>query len=144
MTSKIPVKKLMERNFAVLGYGAPLKVAAQRLLHGRADAVVIRHDDGRLVGLLSERDLVFAAQAIAEGHVDLVGNYANRKFITVAETDLLDRALQRMAKANFHRAVVIDDDSIPAGILSLKLPPLRTEKTESRVIETPTTEEVPA
>ena len=75
-------------------------------------------DDGRLVGMLTDRDI--ALRAVAEG-VDAqainVGDVASRDPVTVAPEQDLDEALRLMAGHQVRRLPVVEDGRL-VGILA--------------------------
>jgi len=75
-------------------------------------------EDGRLVGVLTDRDI--AIRAVAEG-VDVqtlnVGDVASREPVTVEPGQDLDEALALMARHQVRRLPVVDDGQL-VGILA--------------------------
>jgi CBS domain-containing protein len=75
-------------------------------------------EDGRLVGMLTDRDI--AIRAVAEG-VDAqplnVGDVASREPVTVEPGQDLDEALALMARHQVRRLPVVDDGQL-VGILA--------------------------
>ena len=75
-------------------------------------------DDGRLVGVLTDRDIV--VRAVAEGHDPAavrVGEVASRDPVTVAPGDGLDDAMELMARHKVRRLPVVDGNSL-VGVVS--------------------------
>src|SRR5687767_12875563 len=75
----------------------PLREAARALLDSAADALIVIHDTGELSGLITERELVFGAQAQSEGGSGRVGEYAHARFELAHERESLEVVLHRMA-----------------------------------------------
>jgi CBS domain-containing protein len=75
-------------------------------------------EDGRLVGVLTDRDIVI--RAVADG-VDVqtlnVGDVASREPVTVEPGQDLDEALALMARHQVRRLPVVDDGQL-VGILA--------------------------
>ena len=73
-------------------------------------------ESGRLVGILTDRDIV--ARAVAEDvdpHVACVGDVASYTPVRLRATDLLDHALQVMATHHIRHLAVVDDDERVVG-----------------------------
>jgi CBS domain-containing protein len=75
-------------------------------------------DDGRLVGILTDRDIV--VRAVAEGldpAVVRVGEVASRDPVTVGSDEALDEAMELMAHHRVRRLPVVDDGRL-VGVVS--------------------------
>ena len=75
-------------------------------------------DDGRLVGVLTDRDIV--VRAVAEGldpAVARVGEVASRDPVTVAPEQDLDEAMELMARHRVRRLPVVADGRL-VGVVS--------------------------
>ena len=75
-------------------------------------------DDGRLVGILTDRDIV--VRGVAEGldpTVARVGDVASRTPVAVAPDQDLDEAMELMAEHRVRRLPVVDDGRL-VGVVS--------------------------
>jgi CBS domain-containing protein len=75
-------------------------------------------DDGRLVGILTDRDIV--VRGVAEGldpTVTRVGDVASRAPVAVAPDQDLDEAMELMAEHRIRRLLVVDDGRL-VGVVS--------------------------
>jgi CBS domain-containing protein len=75
-------------------------------------------DDGRLVAMLTDRDIV--VRAVAEGvdaNATVVGDIASREPVTVGPEQALDEALAVMARHQVRRVPVVDQDRL-VGIVA--------------------------
>jgi CBS domain-containing protein len=75
-------------------------------------------DDGRLVGILTDRDIV--VRGVAEGldpAVARVGDVASRSPVAVSPEQDLDEAMELMAEHRVRRLPVVDGDRL-VGVLS--------------------------
>jgi CBS domain-containing protein len=75
-------------------------------------------DDGRLVGILTDRDIV--VRGVAEGldpSVARVGDVASRTPVAVAPDQDLDEAMELMAEHRVRRLPVVDDGRL-VGVVS--------------------------
>lgn len=134
---------------AEVRFSAKLEEVADRLLFGNADAVLVMHDDGNVAGLITERELVFGAQAEAEGARLRAGDVATHHFLFVREEDSLWTAVALMADHDVRLAVVVDADDAPVGLLSLAAGPvlarlLQEEERDDRLVPDEAVEPVEA
>ena len=75
-------------------------------------------EEGRLVAVLTDRDIV--VRAVAEGvdlNVTLVGDIASREPVTVGPEEDLDEALRLMARHQVRRLPVVDEQRL-VGVLA--------------------------
>jgi CBS domain-containing protein len=105
----------------VITLGATAVDAAKVMLDERIGDVVVVDDDGRLVGMLTDRDI--ALRVVAEQRD--AANTAVRDICTidpvsVRALDEIDDAERLMREHVLHRLPVIDDEGRPLGIISLE------------------------
>lgn len=80
---------------------------------------IVATDDGRPVGIISLRDFrTLIAQRPEEIPHLTVRDVMKRELVTICRTDLLFKALFRMAKHNIHRLVVLDPDGSLYGVIT--------------------------
>jgi CBS domain-containing protein len=115
----VRVANVMVREPTTVGFWTPLRVAAELLEHAAADALLVLYEDGRLAGLLTERELVLGAQLEAEGLPGNAGHYASPRFVFAWEHELLEALLRRMVAQGVRRAVVLDGEGNPIGLVSV-------------------------
>ena len=98
---------------------ASLTDAVKLLAERRIGAILVTGPDNRVVGILSERDIV---RAVAErGHAALeenVGAVMTRKVTTCAETDTIAVIMERMTEGKFRHMPVIDEGKL-VGVISI-------------------------
>ena len=98
---------------------ATLKCAATLLAERRIGAVVILGADHRIIGILSERDIV---RAIGERGVaaldEPVSQTMTRKVSTCTESETLVSIMERMTEGKFRHVPVVDQGRL-AGIVSI-------------------------
>ena len=98
---------------------ASLADAAKLLAEKRIGAVLILGADRRIVGILSERDIV---RALAERGADVLGEPVSvamtRKVSTCNETELVSNVMERMSEGKFRHMPVIDQGQ-PVGMISI-------------------------
>ena len=95
-----------------------LTEAAQMMKSENAGALPVVQD-GRLVGILTDRDIVM--RAVAEGidpRVLTVGDVASRPVVAITPSQDLDDALAMMAQYQLRRLPVVEWDDVVVGILA--------------------------
>jgi CBS domain-containing protein len=95
----------------------PLRDAARMMKTGDYGSMPVV-DDGRLVGMLTDRDIV--VRAVAEGldpNVALAGDFATPDPVAIEPEQPLDEALALMARYRVRRLPVVEDGML-VGVLS--------------------------
>ncbi len=95
----------------------PLRDAARMMKTGDYGSMPVV-DDGRLVGMLTDRDIV--VRAVAEGldpNVALAGDFATPDPVAIEPEQPLDEALALMARHRVRRLPVVEDGML-VGVLS--------------------------
>jgi CBS domain-containing protein len=121
-------KSLMEDPVGVLPAHAPTTVPADtplaaaiaRMLEGNVGAVLVVDAAGRLIGILSERDLLEKVAGVHATYADLpVGRFMTARPETVAPTDTLNFVLQKMDTGGYRHVPVVEDGR-PVGVVSVR------------------------
>ncbi len=80
--------------------------------------VVDSSDPRKVVGVLSERDII---RALASNKEDAkVEELMTKDVVTVKDTDTLYRAAKLMREHGIRHLVVVNEDGIPVGVLSIR------------------------
>ncbi|TBW33086.1 CBS domain-containing protein [Siculibacillus lacustris] len=96
-----------------------LAEVCETLATHRIGAVVLIDGDGRIAGIVSERDIVRALAA--EGATALqrpAATYMSAKVVTCTERDTTDQVLQRMTSGRFRHMPVVREDRL-IGVISI-------------------------
>ena len=97
-----------------------VKSAATLLSSNKIGAMPVLDENGRLVGLLSERDIVRVfAQNSVQVMTMLVGELMSRNPVTCNIEDGMERAMQLMNRHRFRHLPVMDGDNL-FGMLSIR------------------------
>jgi CBS domain-containing protein len=89
---------------------APLREAIARMLANNVGAVLVVDAADRLLGILSERDLLKKVAGIHEPYADLpVSRFMTARPETVALTDTLNFALHKMDAGGYRHVPVVQD-----------------------------------
>jgi CBS domain-containing protein len=98
---------------------ASLTAAVKRLVERNIGALVVTGADSRVVGILSERDIV--QQLAASGTAALerpVSEAMTRKVMTCALSDTISSVMERMTQGKFRHLPVVEQSRL-AGIVSI-------------------------
>jgi CBS domain-containing protein len=107
------------REVVTIEPGASLAEAARLLAGKRIGAVLILGADGRLAGIISERDIVRALAARgADALGEPVSQSMTRKVETCNEGEVVVHILERMTVGKFRHMPVVDQGRV-VGILSI-------------------------
>jgi CBS domain-containing protein len=94
-------------------------VEAAKLMKGEDAGIAPIVEDGRLVGVVTDRDIV--VRVIAEGrdpHETKVEDIASQNLVTVDPQQDLDEALRLMARHQVRRLPVVEEDGRLVGIVA--------------------------
>ena len=106
------------RDVKTVSPSATLGTVAQRLRLERIGALVVL-DDSRLVGMVSERDIVYAFAAQRDGTVDVkVADVMSRNVITCDANDSLTRVLGLMTRHRVRHIPVVRAGQL-SGLISI-------------------------
>jgi len=107
------------REVATIEPAATLKSAIALLAQKRIGAVLVLGADNRIVGILSERDIVRAvAQAGAAALDEPVSQSMTRKVSTCTENETIASLMERMTVGKFRHLPVVDQGRL-VGIVSI-------------------------
>jgi CBS domain-containing protein len=107
------------REVVTIEPGATLREATKLLTERRIGAVVVTGVDGRVTGILSERDIV---RALGEHGADMlevrVERAMTRKVVTATESETVASIMERMTDGKFRHVPVVEQERL-AVILSI-------------------------
>lgn len=116
------VKSILDakgRDVVTLGPDATLAQAASLLAGKRIGAVVVTEGDGRILGILSERDIVRVIGQSGASALDLrVAAAMTGKVTTCRESHTVIRVMEVMTRERF-RHLPVEKDGRLAGIVSI-------------------------
>jgi CBS domain-containing protein len=98
----------------------PLNVAAQRMWDHDCGAVAVVNDEGKLAGMITDRDICMAALMQVRSLDSLLVNLAMAKHVVAAKPDEAIGAVEQlMATHQIRRIPIVDADNKPIGMISL-------------------------
>jgi len=107
------------REVVTIEPSATLKSAVALLAERRIGAVLVLGADNRIVGILSERDIVRAvAEAGAAALEEPVSQSMTRKVSTCTESETIASLMERMTAGKFRHLPVVDQGRL-VGIVSI-------------------------
>jgi CBS domain-containing protein len=111
------VHQHMSGDLLTVDAGAPIVAVAQRMADRNVGAVLVL-EDGRLAGIMTERDLM---RAVARGlHDDaVVGECMTADPETIAPDDTIEHAAVLMIHGGYRHLPVVDGDDV-VGVLSIR------------------------
>ena len=107
------------REVVTIEPGVSLDTAAKLLAERRIGAVVVLGADDRVVGILSERDIVRSISERGAGAMqEQVSQVMTRKVVTCTLDETIHSIMERMTAGKFRHLPVIDQGRL-AGIISI-------------------------
>ena len=111
------VDRHMSRDLLTVEAGLPVVAVARRMADRNVGAVLVL-EDGRLAGIMTERDLM---RAVARGLRDdtIVGECMTADPETIAPDDTIEHAAVLMIHGGFRHLPVVDGDDV-VSVLSIR------------------------
>jgi CBS domain-containing protein len=98
---------------------ATLEAAVAKLTRHQIGALLVLGADERVVGILSERDVVrVLAEQSAAALAQPLAQFMTRKVVTCAEADTVAAIMERMTRGKFRHVPVVEQDRV-VGIVSI-------------------------
>lgn len=123
-TSDLRVADLMTIDPIVVAVDATIEDAEELLRRNRITGLPVVDTDGRLVGVISQTDLLYlevpAVQALIRHQARgvRVGEVMSMPPVTIDGSATLRRAACMMVEERVHRLVAVDDGGRPIGVIS--------------------------
>ena len=129
------IKEVMTRDVRACEPNATVADAAKVMAQGDVGPVPIV-EDGRLVGIVTDRDIV--VRVVAEGrdpNATTVKEIASTELVTVAPDDDLDEALHLLAERQVRRLPVVEGDRLVGIVAQADIARLGKDKKTGEVVE---------
>ncbi len=117
---EVKVRHLMSSPPIVVSSGVRVDEAVRVMWDKRVGSVIVVDDEGKLAGIFTERDVIFAAAKGALCASAPITDLMSRNVITVGPDDDAAVAVERMRQANVRHLPVIDAAGKPVGMLSIR------------------------
>ena len=112
------LKDLMSRNVKVISPDVSIAEAAKHMLDGDFGMMPVGDAD-RMIGTISDRDIVIRAVALGLGVETKVRDVMSKGVSSAHETDSVDQAVKIMSEHQVRRLPVVDKDKKLVGIVAL-------------------------
>jgi CBS domain-containing protein len=114
------VKELMSHPVVTVPSASRLDQAARLMWEFDCGIIPVTNDDGRLAGVVTDRDICMAAYTQGQPlhHIEVTSAMA-KAVIAVYENDSIDSVERLMQENQIRRVPVLDHDGRPVGIVSL-------------------------
>ncbi len=132
--SRMRCSKIMTKNVRTAAPGMTLRDAAAMMRDGDMGSVPVV-DDGKLVGIITDRDIVVRAIADGKNAATEVGEVMTKNLFTVGSDDFVFEAVRLMGDKQVRRIPVVGPSGELAGIISMADVALETED-ELEIAET--------
>ena len=97
-----------------------IKQAVQILAENKIGAVLVQEETGKIIGILSERDVIRKMDQMPEQVLSLkVEDLMTKNVTTCVATDTLIEILQKMTDGRFRHMPAVDNNQILIGIVSI-------------------------
>jgi CBS domain-containing protein len=129
------IKEVMTRDVRACEPNATVAEAAKVMAKEDVGPVPIV-EDGRLVGIVTDRDIV--VHVVAEGrdpNATTVREIASTELVTVAPDDDLDEALNLLARRQVRRLPVVEGDRLVGIVAQADIARLGKDKKTGEVVE---------
>lgn len=113
------LSELVDRPPVSLEPHESLARAAKRMYEHRIGSVLVLHDDGNVLGIFTERDLLRACAAGVDTHASTVGHWMTENPITAADTTDADEAMHVMIDNDFRHLPVLGATGL-LGVVSMR------------------------
>jgi CBS domain-containing protein len=114
------VQDLMSHPAITCHVNDDLNIPAKLMWEHCCGAIPVVRDDGKLAGMITDRDICMAAYTQGRPLGEILVNAVMAKHVISAEPDQkLGEIEQLMAQNQVHRIPVIDSDRKPVGVLSM-------------------------
>jgi CBS domain-containing protein len=116
----VKVQEVMTRDVSYCHPQTTAAAAAEIMWNRNCGALPIVEDGGRVVGMVTDRDLFIALGTRNQRPADLaVGDVMKRELSQCAPEDDVRQALETMAQRQLQRLPVVGKDGLLTGILSI-------------------------
>ncbi|MBS1118437.1 MAG: hypothetical protein H6Q90_665 [Deltaproteobacteria bacterium] len=98
----------------------PLNIVAQKMWDHDCGAIAIVRDDGKLAGMITDRDVCMAAYTQGRALDQILVNNVMANHVVSARPDLRIADLEQlMVRHQVRRIPIVDADNLPIGLVSL-------------------------
>jgi CBS domain-containing protein len=114
------VKDFMEAPPVVVSEETTIDDAASTMWEKRIGSVIVVDKEGKMVGIVTASDIVFAVTKSLVGREVPVSGIMSRTSITATPNESVLTAVERMMKENVSHLPVVEKNGTPVGIMSTR------------------------
>lgn len=127
-------KELMSSPVITIHVNESLSVAAQRMWDADVGALAVVNDEGKLTGMITDRDVCMAAWTQGRPLEDLLVNSAMAHHLISARLDdTIGQIYELMATNQIRRIPITDASGFPAGVISLNDLAIESAQPDTRI-----------
>lgn len=121
-TSQVSMKTkdLMEVPPQVVSEDTTIDQAASAMWEGNIGSVIVTDGAGVMVGILTERDVLFAVTKGLTGKGIPVSSVMSKTSLKASPNENIVTAVDRMTRANVRHLPVVSKEGIPLGMISMR------------------------
>lgn len=116
--ARIRCREIMTSNVRTATRDTSLRDVAAMMRDGDMGAIPVV-DDGKLVGIVTDRDIVVRSIADGKDASSLVGEAMTTEIFSVSPDDFVFEAIRLMGDKQVRRIPVVDDSGALAGIIAM-------------------------
>jgi citrate synthase len=120
VTSRETVGDLMKQPALTVGPEAQVQTAADHMHERGSGSIVVVDDDGTVVGILTERDLLRLAASGSDASKERVADWMTADPTTVPHDTAATEGLRQLNEGRFRHLPVSDADGHLAGVVSMR------------------------
>jgi CBS domain-containing protein len=113
-------KDLMEVPPTVVPEDATIDEAAGAMWEGNIGSVIVVDKDGIMVGILTERDVLFSVTKSLTGKSIPVSSIMSKTSLKATPNENIVTAVDRMTRANVRHLPVVTKEGRPIGMISMR------------------------
>lgn len=99
---------------------ALVREVGTKLKENKVGCTLVVDDDGRLMGIMSERDIILKVLEV-EGAIEKpVVEFMTPEPVAIHIDDTIAFSLMLMSQGGFRHLPIVDEENVPTGILSVK------------------------
>ena len=114
------VAEVMNKSVLTVDPTASIGEAAEKMIEAGVGAVVVMEDMARIVGIVTERDLMRAVAQRARAAEARVRQWMTESVVTIEPDTEIHDAAKMMFEKNFRHLPVVNKDGLLMGIASLR------------------------
>jgi predicted transcriptional regulator len=114
----MPINDFCLKNIVTISKDATLADAAKHMRDEHIGAIVVADKNKKAVGILTDRDIVVGAVAEGKPMSTKVADLMSKDVLRVPKGAGIADVIEKMEKREVRRAVVVDSNSHPCGLIS--------------------------